>query len=179
MEVVMKTKIEMIANVIVILLAIVIGSVYLKDRFSTPAPEPSGVKTGDKLPHLDGWDWAAQERTLVLVLRNGCHFCEDSAPFYQRMAAKERQDGSNVAIVAVFPDGADAVNEVVRSESLGVRALTGVPLDRLNVSGTPTLLLVDRSGTVLKAWIGMLSPRQELEVMRATACHSSSCREPA
>jgi hypothetical protein len=38
----------------------------------------------------------------------------------------------------------------------------------VKISGTPTLLLVDRSGTVLNAWIGMLSPRQELEVMRAT-----------
>ncbi len=42
-----------------------------------------------------------------------------------------------------------------------------------------TLLLVDRNGTVLSVWIGVLSPRQELEVMRATACYGSSCREPA
>lgn len=30
----------------------------------------------------------------------------------------------------------------------------------------PTLVSVDRSGRVQNAWIGMLSPRQELEVMR-------------
>jgi hypothetical protein len=70
--------------------------------------------------------------------------------------------------VAVFPDAADAVKEVVQSEGLRVHALAGVPLERLKISGTPTLLLVDRSGTVMNAWIGLLSPRQELEVMRAT-----------
>ena len=69
--------------------------------------------------------------------------------------------------MAVFPDAADAVKEVVQSEGLRVHALAGVPLERLKISGTPTLLLVDRSGTVMNAWIGMLSPRQELEVMRA------------
>jgi hypothetical protein len=162
----MKTKIETIANVIVIVFAVIVGSIFLKDRLSTPAPEPDAVKAGDKLANLDGWDWAAHDQTLVLGLRKGCHFCEDSAPFYQRLTAQQ-QGGSNSTIVAVFPDAADAVKEVVQSEGLRVHALAGVPLERLKISGTPTLLLVDRSGTVMNAWTGMLSPRQELEVMRA------------
>lgn len=164
----MKTKIETIANVIVIVFAVVVGAFFVKDRLSTDAPEPNTVKAGDKLANLDGWDWAAHDQTLVLGLRKGCHFCEDSAPFYQRLAAQPQQGGSNSNIVAVFPDAADAVKEVVQSEGLGVHALAGVPLEKLKISATPTLLLVDRSGTVLNAWIGMLSPRQEQEVMRAT-----------
>jgi len=162
-----KGKIEAVANIIVIVLAVVVGSVFLKDRLSTVAPESNEVKAGDKLASPDGWDWAAHDQTLVLGLRKGCHFCEDSAPFYQRLTAQQ-QGGSNSTIVAVFPDAADAVKEVVQSERLRVHALAGVPLERLKISGTPTLLLVDRSGTVMNAWIGMLSPRQELEVMRAT-----------
>ncbi len=85
----MKTKIEVVANVIVILLAVVIGSVFFKDRFTTPAPESSQVKGGDRLPSMDGWDWGAHDRTLVFALRKGCHFCEDSAPFYQRLLAQQ------------------------------------------------------------------------------------------
>lgn len=175
----MRAKIEVAANIVVILLAVVIASVYLRDRFSAHGPEPNEVKAGDRLPRLEGWDWSAHDRTLVLVLRKGCHFCEDSAPFYQRLAANHRPEGTDAAIVAVFPDAADAVNEVVQSKGLGVHVLAGVPLETLKVSGTPSLLLVDRSGTVLNAWIGMLSPRQELEVMRAMACLGNSCREPA
>ena len=163
----MKGKIEAAANIIVIVLAVVVGSVFLKDRLSPAAPEPEPVKAGDKLPNLDGWDWSAHEQTLVLGLRKGCHFCEDSAPFYQRLTAQQQQGGSNPTIVAVFPDTADAVKEVARSEGLMAHVLAGVPLEKLKISGTPTLLLVDRSGTVLNAWIGMLSPRQELEVISA------------
>ena len=162
----MKAKIEVAANVIVILFAVIIGSVFLKDRISTPASEPDAVKAGDKLANLDGWDWAAHDQTLVLGLRKGCHFCEDSAPFYQRLAAQPQQGGST--IVAVFPDTADAVKEVVQSEGLRIHALAGVPFEKLKIDATPTLLLVSRSGTVMNAWIGMLSPRQELEVMKAT-----------
>ena len=170
----MKSKIEAVANVIVIVFAVVVGSLFLKDRLSTAAPESNEIKAGDKLANLDGWDWGAHEQTLVLGLRKGCHFCEDSTPFYQRLAAQPQQGGSNSNIVAVFPDAADAVKEVVQSEGLGVHAIAGVPLEKLKISSTPTLLLVDRSGTVLNAWIGMLSPRQELEVMGATTAPSAA-----
>jgi AhpC/TSA family len=168
MEFKMKTKIEAIANTAVIIVAVVVGSVFLKDRFSAPPPESVDVKAGDKLPNLDGWNWAAHDQTLVLFLRKGCHFCEDSVPFYQRLIAQQQEAGSNAPILAVFPDSADTVKEVVQSERLLLHVLAGVPLERVKVSGTPTVLLVDRTGTVLNAWIGMLSPRQELEVIKAT-----------
>jgi thioredoxin-related protein len=163
----MVAKIERIANVAVIVVALVMGWVFLKDRLLTAPPQANEVKAGDKLTPLKSWNWSAHDRTLVLALRKGCHFCEDSAPFYQRLVGKHADHGANVAIVAIFPDPADAVNEVVKSEGLQVQALAGVPLDELKVSGTPTLILVDKTGTVLNAWLGVLSPRQELEVMKA------------
>lgn len=173
----MKSKIEVVANLTVILLGIVIGSVFLKDRFSIPG-QAKEIKAGDRLAALRGWDWEAHERTLLLALRKGCHFCEDSAPFYQRLVAQQQQYGSNTAILAVFPDATDAVKEVVQSEGLGVNALAEVSLEQLKVSGTPTLLLVDRSGTVLNVWIGMLSPRQELDVIRETTVAVRSGTKP-
>lgn len=172
-----KTKLEQIANITVIVLALVIGSALVKDRFFSAAPQVNEVKVGERLTNLHGWEWNAHDRTLVLVLRKGCHFCEDSAPFYQRLIAQQKQYGPDTSIVAVFPDAAYAVNEVVQSEGLEVQALAGVRLEGLKVSGTPTLLLVDKNGTVLNMWIGVLSPRQELEVINAIACHGETCRE--
>jgi thioredoxin-related protein len=173
-----KAKIEVIANLTVVLLAVVVGSIFVKDRFFNPGPQVNEVKAGDRLAHLDGWDWGAHDRTLMLVLRKGCHFCEDSVPFYQRLVATQLQDGSTTALIAVYPDTEDAVKEVMKSEGLNVRGLAGVPLEGLKVSGTPTLLLVDKSGRVLNTWIGVLSPRQELEVMKAVACRSGNCGGP-
>lgn len=162
----MKSKIETMTNIVVIVLAVVVGSVFLRDRFSSPASQPDSIKVGDKLANVKGWNWAAHDQTLVLGIKKGCHFCEDSAPFYQRLAAQPQQGG--LTIVAMFPDNADEVKEVVQSEALRIPALAGVQLESLKISATPTLLLVDKNGTVEKAWIGMLSPRQELEVMKAT-----------
>ena len=61
-------------------------------------------------------------RTLVMVLSKGCHFCEDSAPFYQRLISQSQQAVSSSSVVAVFPDTADAVKEVVQSEGLRIHA---------------------------------------------------------
>jgi hypothetical protein len=168
-EVDMKARLEAAANIVVIVLAVVLGSVFLLDRFSSPTPEPESVKAGVKLANLDGWDWRAHDQTLVLGLKKGCHFCEDSVPFYHRLIAQQQQAGSGRTIVAVFPDTAEAANGVVQSAGLTAHVLAGVPLEKLKIVGTPTLLLVDRTGTVLNAWVGILSPRQELEVMKATA----------
>jgi len=162
----MKSKIETMMNIVVIVLGVVVGSVFLKDHFFSPASQPESIKVGDKLANVKGWDWAAHDQTLVLGLKKGCHFCEDSAPFYQRLAAQPQHGG--LTIVAVFPDTADEVKGVVQSEALRIPALAGVPLESLKISATPTLLLVDKNGTVENAWIGMLSPRQEREVMKAT-----------
>ncbi len=74
----MKSKIEVAANVVVILLAVVIGSVFLMDRFASLGLGPNEIKAGDKLLGLRAYNWKAHERTLVLALRNGCHFCEAS-----------------------------------------------------------------------------------------------------
>jgi hypothetical protein len=51
---IMKAKVEMVANVVVILLAVAMGSVFLKDRFAIPGPEPNEVKAGDRLVSLEG-----------------------------------------------------------------------------------------------------------------------------
>jgi hypothetical protein len=82
----MKSKLEVAANVAVIVLAVVIGTVFLIDRLAKHGPDPNEVKVGDQLPDLHAYNWKAHDRTLVLALRSGCHFCEASMPFYRRLA---------------------------------------------------------------------------------------------
>ena len=89
----------------------------------------------------------------------------------------QKQGVSTSPIVAVFPDSADVVEHVVQSEGLEVQTVSGVSLEELKIAGIPTLLLVDKRGMALNAWIGVLSPRQELEVIKAMACPHGSCRE--
>ena len=163
----MKNKVEVTANVVVIVLAVVIGSVFLKDRFASSGPAPNEVKAGDQLPGLHAYNWKAHERTLVLALRNGCHFCEDSMPFYRRLAKLEQSNQIGVHLIAVFPDDPAAVRQVVETLQLTIEVVPGIELGQVKVQATPALMLVDEQGRVTKVWMGELPAVEEAEVIAA------------
>jgi hypothetical protein len=163
----MKAKVEVAANIAVILLAVVIGSVFLRDRFAILGPGPNEVKVGDQLPGLHAYTWKAHERTLVLALRNGCHFCDESMPFYRRLAKLEQSNQIDAHLIAVFPDDPAAVRQVVETQQLAIEVVHGIELGQVKVQGTPTLMLVDEQGRVSKVWIGELPAAAEAEVIAA------------
>ncbi len=170
----MKNKIEVAANVTVIVLAVVIGSVFLKDRFGTPGPGPNEVKVGDQLPGLHAYSWKAHDRTLVLALRNGCHFCEASMPFYRKLAQLEQSSQIGVHLIAVFPDDPAVVRQVVETQQLTIEVLPGLELGQVKVQATPTLMLVDEQGRVSKVWMGELPAAEEAEVIAAISKPSAA-----
>ncbi len=163
----MKSKVEVAANVIVILLAVVIGSVFLMDRFANSGPGPNEVKAGDQFPGLRAYDWKAHDRTLVLALRNGCHFCEASMPFYRRLAKLEQSNQIGAHLIAVFPDDPAVVRQVVETQQLTIDVVSGFELGQVKVQATPTLILVDEQGRVSKVWMGELPAAGEAEVIAA------------
>jgi peroxiredoxin len=163
----MKERLEVAANILVIIVACIIGSYFLKERFAPPKPLASSLKAGDHLAGLSAYDWKAHDRTLVLALRKGCHFCEDSMPFYRKLANLEELNRIDAHVVAVFPDDAPTVQQLVQKEQLPVQALPAVALDQMKVQGTPTLILVDQQGRVSKVWEGQLAAPGEEEVISA------------
>ena len=170
----MKNKIEVAANVAVILLAVVIGSLFLMDRFASRAPAPNEVKAGDQLPGLHAYNWKAHDRTLVLALRNGCHFCEDSMPFYRRLAKLEQSNQIGAHLIAVFPDDPTVVRQVVETQQLSIEVVAAFDLGQVKVQATPTLFLVDEQGRVSKVWMGELPPAEEAEVIAAISKPSTA-----
>jgi len=163
----MKERLEMATNIVVIIVACIIGAYFLKEWLAPNKPLVSSLKAGDHLPGLSTYDWKAHDRTLVLALKKGCHFCEDSMPFYRRLADLERSNRTDVHLVAVFPDDASIVQQFVQSEQFPVESMPGISLERIKVAGTPTLILVDQQGRVSKVWGGKLAAPGEEEVVAA------------
>src|SRR5260370_20966571 len=163
----MKNKVEVVANVAVILLAVVIGSVFLVDHVAYHGPGPNEVQAGDQLPGLHAYTWKAHDRTLVLALRNGCYFCEASMPFYRRLAKLEQSNQISVHLIAVFPDDPAVVHQVVETQQLTIEVVAGFELGQVKVQATPTLMLVDEQGRVSKVWMGELPAAEEAEVIAA------------
>ena len=68
-------------------------------------------------------------------------------------------------IVAVFPQPVDQAKPYLDKLDLSFEIVQS-SLDTLGISGTPTLLLIDRDGAVTESWVGRLS---EIEAARVLA----------
>lgn len=121
------------------------------------------VPIGEKLD-LPGTSWEANGHTVVVALRKGCRFCDESAPFYRRLN-KEISDRQNISIIAVMPDTVENSREHLKNLEVPFSDIKEARLKSVRVSATPTLLIVDKTGIVIAGWIGRLSLENEQEVI--------------
>jgi rhodanese-related sulfurtransferase len=155
-------KVEFLANVAIIGLAILLGLVLIKRSFfsSSESSQPDkGIKTGATF-QLQDVDWARNRQTLIVVLNQGCQLCSENAPFYQRLA-RELVGKDDVEIIAVMPGSVSESEEYLRGIGVSVDLVRQAPLETVGVTGTPTLILVNHEGIVTGVWIGELTASQE------------------
>jgi hypothetical protein len=127
--------------------------------------QPKNISVGSTLP-LPNVNWARNGQTLLLVLRNGCHFCTDSAGFYQRLAGASGVRAST-ELVAVLPGTVDDSRKYLGGLGVHITEIRQSSLGALGVRGTPTLLLINSRGVVTKSWVGRLPADKETEVIEA------------
>lgn len=156
-------RVELLANVAIVLVAVMIGAVLVRGYFfSRPAEAPKNIAAGTKVS-LPGVEWERNGKTLVLALQKGCHFCSESAPFYQRLVQAAAAKG--VKIVAVLPQPQDESRQYLEGLAIPVADIRQAALGSLNVKGTPTLILVNDKGEVAASWVGKLPSDKESDVL--------------
>lgn len=165
-------RIQLLANIAIIVIAFLLGGVLINryvwrttsksESFRSEAPEDPRIKPGTKLS-LAGVDWSKGNQTLLLVLSTNCHYCTESSPFYQRLAQQKaaRQD---LRTIALLPQAIDESQKYLRDHNVTVDEVRQSSLESVQARGTPTLVLVDKSGAVLSSWVGKLSAEKEAEV---------------
>lgn len=158
-----------LANYVVIVLATFLALFLLKGIFYGPSSSGrtgSSLSAGQYLPAsisatLD------HDKTLLLAIRRGCHFCEDSMPFYRTLAQMEHSHRLSAHVLAVLPDDPASVQFLLKAQKLNIDARPNIPLDSIFVSGTPTAILADRHGKILHTWEGELPPSKQAELISA------------
>jgi len=163
-----SNKLEAVSDIAMTTVALLLSVVLVK-QFLLPQPKPSRPETtqtvikGKSLKgSLQGVDWAKNGRTLVFALSSGCHFCSESGPFFQEIA-KQPRDG--VKLVAVLPQPVTEGHQYLDKLGVQVDDVRQASLNSIGVRGTPTLLLIDHTGTVVDVWEGKLPPEREEEVL--------------
>ena len=156
-------RLEVGSNVAIIVLALIVGAVVLRNYVFTPRPAmapPQGTRL-----ELPGVQWNERPQTLVMVLRKDCQFCSASAAFYRRLL--EETTRLHVPVIAALPDEPAESQEYLRHIGIAVPDVRHVSLSSLGVGATPTLVLVDARGAVARSWVGQLPAAREAEVLRS------------
>lgn len=164
-------KLEVGAHIAIIVVAILVCVVLVKNYLlprnepqqpNAPTPQQQ-VATGTQIS-LPDVDWSKNKRTLVAVLSTSCRFCTESASLYQQIAT-ERSKRDDVKTIALFPQTVADAQQYLSRLGVTVDEIKQVEPSAVRARGTPTLILVDNTGTVKKVWIGKLPPEKEAEVL--------------
>ena len=66
----------------------------------------------------------------------------------------------------LFPADKRIVHHYLSERGILTDGVINASLADVNVSGTPTLLLIDQTGHVLRVWVGTLDENRERDVMQ-------------
>ena len=152
-----QKTLEIIANIALIVCCIIFAVVLVSHYFgkrNQPKTEQSTSLIGKKLS-LENVDWSHQQKNLVLVLSKTCRYCDESAPFYQRLV-KETTKTPNTRLISVFPQPETEDRQYLKDKMVDIAEVRQVSLRAIGVRGTPALLLVDNTGNVVEEWLGKL-----------------------
>jgi hypothetical protein len=120
------------------------------------------LKIGNGFP-LSDVDWAASELTLVVAFSPGRPF-EENASFYQALALKQKGK-VNYRFLPIVAVAASEGQAYLNTLGIRVDEIRHVPLKSLGILVDPTLVMVNRSGSVTQIWEGKLAPSQFSEVL--------------
>lgn len=149
-----KEKLEVATSIMVIVGVLLFGFMVYRSLTSPAKLVPEVPAVGSILPALPGYGWDGHSEVLLLALRKGCQFCEESMPFYRELLKAEKSGGLKAHLVSVLPDREMDGTRLLHEAQLDVPMVASFQLQRLHVSGTPTLILVDGNGRVEKVWVG-------------------------
>jgi hypothetical protein len=160
----MQRKLDVFANLAILVVAGLLSYVLIT-RYISSNKTPHWLAVGEKLS-LEGAPTSKGERTLVLALQRGCHFCAESAPFYRQLVTDATED-SGVHLVAALPQASAEGAAYIHELGIAITDVRQASLQQLRMRGTPTLILLGSDGVVQKLWVGKLPAEKEQEVFRS------------
>jgi hypothetical protein len=136
-------KAELIANIAIILVALLLGVAVVKRYFLASSDSDAGGETssfkgisvGEKI-QLPEVDWSKNGQTLVLALSKNCRFCSESAPFYQKLV-KEEAESAGIRLVAVFPHDVNQGKNYLDELGVSVSEIKQTSFNSIRIRGHP------------------------------------------
>lgn len=163
------TYLEPAVHLALIVLIAVTAWTYWQSTSQEGSGDPPTIET-DSSEVLSGW--RPSESRVLLFVSSTCKYCLQSLDFYARLGRTVdslQRAGVPLSLAAVI-DGSDAApvqRQILRSNEVKVDTLLRVTsLRSVGVSGTPTIVFLQRDGTS-HSWIGLQDSTGEREILSA------------
>ena len=169
----MKKTLETASSLAVIVAALAVTATAIYDHVLRPNLRGAVAVTfaeqykGKRLP-IPAIGPQPGTTRLVLFVSKTCHFCEESVPFYQRLAAMRSVSSGHFKMIAAVPPATETeaeARERLNEHGISLDDAQLVPFRAIGVNGTPTLVLVDGDAIIRDVWVGKLGPEKEAEVV--------------
>ncbi|HEU4391793.1 MAG TPA: hypothetical protein VFV34_28665 [Blastocatellia bacterium] len=178
-----KKKIEVFANIAIIVVALTGTAVLIKkhvfssakDATREVAQQNASHASGPPVPirgvrlSLPGIMWGDRTETFVIALSTQCRFCGDGAPFYRQLVGKAARI-RGVRVIAIFPQELEEARKYLEELDVSIPEVMQVKFDSIGLRATPALVLVDNTGEVKDSWAGVLTAERQGEVLARLKC---------
>jgi hypothetical protein len=158
------SRIEMTANVAAIITCLIaLGALVdrkLESRSQGQSRQQTEAALVGRTVAVERSAWISAERTVVIATKASCPFCMASMPLYRRLSDL-RQTVPGLGLVIVSPDTVSDTTALLEANGILPTSVYQVQLATLGIRSTPTVMVVNRSGTVESALIGKLDPKRE------------------
>lgn len=164
-----RNSLEVTTNIAVLLLSMAALSAFAITLFHS-SPNPNilpGLERGRAFGKIEKVDYATSQQTLLLALNTNCSYCRESLPLYQRLLSARSNSKESLHVVALFPNKSEEVIKYLNENKLVVDAVADVNLTAIQLTATPTMVLVDRNGLVNDFWLGKLGDSEANEFLRS------------
>jgi thiol-disulfide isomerase/thioredoxin len=164
------TKLDKAANIALIVACLLLIGTLARNYYLSRLPDPSislGIEKGEqvKLSGDASADTQTAQTTLVLALSTHCGFCQESAPFYQKLAVFKNSSPARVRLATVMSEPKEEIEAYLKKQGIAADAVFSMPVSQIGVKGTPTLLLLDGQNKLIESWVGQLNSQEESEVI--------------
>jgi hypothetical protein len=153
---------------------IILAALHVIHQFAVRKPLGSGVpvtsgqlvvQVGSKVT-IRTVDFSDHMMSLVLVSSPDCKYCLQSEAFHKQLANTAIR--STIPFYAIIPRRADAVEYIAKAGLSRVALMEWSDLG-FQVSGTPTLIAVDKHAIARRMWVGRLDSTLERSVIELAA----------
>jgi hypothetical protein len=151
-----------VTNIAILVLIVFVG---VRVARSYNSPRALTFEKGEKVNGVAAAAYSGAERTLIIQVRSTCQYCPAAMPFYRQLVDRIRKEQRGTRILAVSTEPPTISEAYLRANSIIVETMLQLDSKEPRLGITPGLLLLDKNGHVLGAWVGVLLPEQERDVV--------------